>query len=360
MESPIQDVDCAENHPPEAPPHDATQSPTEQSQPSDAGEEGDAPPPPLESQPSLPTDPPPPEAHDFASGEQGAVPEGAAPTASEASHDTEDEDVTPPARPWPSPLDTTSFPNTPAGLASAAPSSSSQTSEHQPGHGSVADPADRVFPIRSVVSVDNSATAAWPRSSGEFEYGGRSESRFRDSRHSSVSRGESEHISAPGMKRADTMPAPGGESSSSVGGPKTDKANRKSALSGSVSVGSPQPPEYGRGTGDLPMFNDASSVASNESAAPSENASFRSKGTNSTNHHVGSETNEPLDNNFVTTRFKHVVTDEGHAILTGRDGILERCEDEPIHTPGAVVRNPQGASSSFLECRVHNFISGQG
>jgi len=37
-----------------------------------------------------------------------------------------------------------------------------------------------------------------------------------------------------------------------------------------------------------------------------------------------------------TQRFKHVVTQEGHAVITGRDGTLQRCEDEPIHMPGAV------------------------
>ncbi|RYC53830.1 hypothetical protein CHU98_g12379 [Xylaria longipes] len=30
------------------------------------------------------------------------------------------------------------------------------------------------------------------------------------------------------------------------------------------------------------------------------------------------------------------MTDDGHAIVAGRDGTLQRCEDEPIHTPGAV------------------------
>lgn len=38
-----------------------------------------------------------------------------------------------------------------------------------------------------------------------------------------------------------------------------------------------------------------------------------------------------------TARFKHVVTEEGHAVIVGRDGdTLQRCEDEPIHIPGAV------------------------
>lgn len=40
---------------------------------------------------------------------------------------------------------------------------------------------------------------------------------------------------------------------------------------------------------------------------------------------------------LVTARFKHMVTSEGHAIITGRDGdVLQRCEDEPIHIPGAI------------------------
>ncbi|KEF54446.1 uncharacterized protein A1O9_09613 [Exophiala aquamarina CBS 119918] len=40
---------------------------------------------------------------------------------------------------------------------------------------------------------------------------------------------------------------------------------------------------------------------------------------------------------LITARFTHVVTDGGHAIITGRDGeTLQRCEDEPIHIPGAI------------------------
>lgn len=38
----------------------------------------------------------------------------------------------------------------------------------------------------------------------------------------------------------------------------------------------------------------------------------------------------------MTVRFRHVMTDDGHAVITGRDGTLQRCEDESIHTPGAV------------------------
>lgn len=40
---------------------------------------------------------------------------------------------------------------------------------------------------------------------------------------------------------------------------------------------------------------------------------------------------------LVTHRFKHVTTEGGHMIITGREGdTLQRCEDEPIHIPGAI------------------------
>ncbi|WEW55793.1 hypothetical protein PRK78_001226 [Emydomyces testavorans] len=43
------------------------------------------------------------------------------------------------------------------------------------------------------------------------------------------------------------------------------------------------------------------------------------------------------EHQHVTTRFRHIVTDKGHAVITGRDdGVLQHCEDEPIHIPGAV------------------------
>lgn len=39
----------------------------------------------------------------------------------------------------------------------------------------------------------------------------------------------------------------------------------------------------------------------------------------------------------VTTRFKHIMIENGHAVITGRDGpIFQYCEDEPIRIPGAI------------------------
>ncbi|KAL4972787.1 hypothetical protein BDW66DRAFT_115550 [Aspergillus desertorum] len=44
---------------------------------------------------------------------------------------------------------------------------------------------------------------------------------------------------------------------------------------------------------------------------------------------------EPYE--LMTTRFRHVVTDDGHAVITGRTvDSFKACEDEPIHIPGAI------------------------
>jgi hypothetical protein len=45
-----------------------------------------------------------------------------------------------------------------------------------------------------------------------------------------------------------------------------------------------------------------------------------------------SEEDEPI----VTFRFEHTQDSDGHHVVVGREGILRRCEDEPITTPGAV------------------------
>ncbi|KKK12932.1 hypothetical protein ARAM_006917 [Aspergillus rambellii] len=40
---------------------------------------------------------------------------------------------------------------------------------------------------------------------------------------------------------------------------------------------------------------------------------------------------------LVTTRFRHIVTSDGHAVVTGRTvDSFKACEDEPIHIPGAI------------------------
>ncbi|KAH7913421.1 hypothetical protein BJ138DRAFT_1146165 [Hygrophoropsis aurantiaca] len=50
----------------------------------------------------------------------------------------------------------------------------------------------------------------------------------------------------------------------------------------------------------------------------------------------GSSALSSPDETFVTMRYEHVEDENGHHVLTGREGKLTKCEDEPIRTPGAV------------------------
>ncbi|WVQ76469.1 hypothetical protein IAR50_006137 [Cryptococcus sp. DSM 104548] len=45
---------------------------------------------------------------------------------------------------------------------------------------------------------------------------------------------------------------------------------------------------------------------------------------------------EHLDQPTLTARFEYVLTEDGHHVVNGREGVLKRCEDEPISTPGAI------------------------
>lgn len=69
-----------------------------------------------------------------------------------------------------------------------------------------------------------------------------------------------------------------------------------------------------------------------------DSASIRSQTTFDAQSMADSVRSQPDDaGGLLTARFKHAVTQEGHAVIIGRDGdTLQRCEDEPIHIPGAV------------------------
>ncbi|KAH8684598.1 putative cyanobacterial phytochrome B [Tricladium varicosporioides] len=84
----------------------------------------------------------------------------------------------------------------------------------------------------------------------------------------------------------------------------------------------------------MQLFHDADSERSNDtSQPPSINDMTLSNSHNSQRPWTPTD----QDPGLVTARFKHIVTAEGHAVITGRDGdTLQRCEDEPIHVPGAI------------------------
>lgn len=201
-------------------------------------------------------------------------------------------------------------------------SSWSAASDRQLGHGSQTDPADRVFPIRSVISVN-------PTGRPDNEYFPR------------MSAGNS----GPGIPmssdpRLDTSNLTGRSNSinndsllsPTLGSPPavdTERSKRRAHNNGAKS--SIQADAERQGSRPLPIFNTDSSDEEG-SETPGEVGAFHPSVSGGDAHSV---TDSAIDG-LMTTRFKHVATDDGHLIITGRDGTLQRCEDEPIHTPGAV------------------------
>lgn len=97
----------------------------------------------------------------------------------------------------------------------------------------------------------------------------------------------------------------------------------ESPLSSERSFGAIAPPDPA-----IILSSDAGSVRS----ARDSIASVLSAGT------PGGPTGGAPEEVFVTQRFAYQQTDDGHMVVTGISGAekMQRCEDEPIHCPGAI------------------------
>ncbi|KAI0107666.1 hsp90-like protein [Hypoxylon sp. NC0597] len=200
--------------------------------------------------------------------------------------------------------------------AANLPTSCSTDPDRQPDHrtsvGSTADPSDRVFPIRSVISVDQSQPSPLKSARDPGE-------QSRIARHETT---------WDGRRRPETG-STSARSPQGRGG--VGRSRRKEALSDSM--GSPPPrSERVSSVGPLPLFTYASSDGSDKTKESTSVRTEESHPGDSSGRRSPAELNDTL----MTARFRHVITDEGHAVITGRNGTLQRCEDEPIHAPGAV------------------------
>ncbi|KAK3384567.1 hypothetical protein B0T24DRAFT_517281 [Lasiosphaeria ovina] len=199
-------------------------------------------------------------------------------------------------------------------------------SERHPTHGNGKDPADRVFPIRSVVSVDLAGRTSSEQQENRrrlslSESGG---SAFRISFSSNPSPTPASRPNFDSLARRTTSPP---AAIGSIAAPFVKARQRRlNTMSGSMSSIQADAERHGRVT---PMsLNLDSSGESDPDEDPHSQVGGSSNGRRS-----------PADlftESFYAPRFKHVLTDEGHAVITGRDGKLQRCEDEPIQAPGAV------------------------
>ncbi|KAK4693064.1 two-component system, chemotaxis family, sensor kinase Cph1, partial [Lecanoromycetidae sp. Uapishka_2] len=195
---------------------------------------------------------------------------------------------------------------------------------------------DRVFPIRSVVSVDPNPTpkARVDANSGDYfqtmslPNSATSDRIMGGRRQFSTGSGHStEPSSEAGSVDSASRRAQGLEAQASAGAQENEPRELTASARGRDST-SKDPKERMGGSRQMQTFADTDSVVSQSTAQGAEDSRSVAESLRS---------NEDTGTGLVTARFRHVVTDGGHAVIVGRDGeTLQRCEDEPIHIPGAV------------------------
>ncbi|KAH7157671.1 putative phytochrome-like histidine kinase PHY1p [Dactylonectria estremocensis] len=172
--------------------------------------------------------------------------------------------------------------------------------------------SDRVFPIRSVIRVDH-ANIRNPRDD-YFPT-----TRDGEIRNLSFQPPNNSREMGSDLRRSDTMPARISDDMTAVTRRKNTGGPMSSIQLDAARQGHTHTPlELDTGASDLEVGEPlpALDIEPDASSATS--------------------TGQSLPDAHITTRFTHVVTEEGYALITGRDGVLQRCEDEPIHTPGAI------------------------
>ncbi|KAK3079907.1 hypothetical protein LTS18_003619, partial [Coniosporium uncinatum] len=184
---------------------------------------------------------------------------------------------------------------------------------------------DRVFPIRSVVSVDPTPTpGARPDTGGYFYTPGRAN----DSRRRSETTESETSTHRPdlpdGLDSKETI-----REQPRIEEKEDREGSREREKTGGVNQASNRRQQASR----LPteIFSD---IRSNDTTSERPPGPPTSLGPASS---VTSGKSSVEEGGILTARFKHVISEDGHAVITGRDGeTLQRCEDEPIHIPGAV------------------------
>jgi light-regulated signal transduction histidine kinase (bacteriophytochrome) len=265
--------------------------------------------------------------------EQPAPPDRAA--ADSASPQSPGDDAAPVAGTADQPLDSPAPPDGPHKSTAAASTQgqhgivtnvgSNRQTGHVQGGSSTVDPSDRVFPIRSVVSVGQSQPTPWvhSRDPTEIDYFPRHEATWDGSRR-------------PSNPRVTTNASTVSHRSSILPDPTSPKHKATVSERNGDDVLSSPPPDSARlsDAAKLQFFSETASTASDRTSVRGA-ASHRDEGASEPRGSVNEPPSE-LNEALMTTRFRHIITDDGHAVITGRDGDLQRCEDEPIHTPGAV------------------------
>lgn len=181
------------------------------------------------------------------------------------------------------------------------------------------DAADRVFPVRSVISVEPTP-AHRPERSDTGYFGARA-------RKPSVSGPEGQADGLGSQRRA---------SSDQEMTSRGDDGGRRGPAS--PRTGPPSSPGS-RLSGQYNYINAIMKDSSSPAASEKDDRDGISARTGTSQRPSSMRSRASIDETggLLTARFKHVVSEGGHAVITGRGGeTLQRCEDEPIHIPGAV------------------------
>lgn len=201
--------------------------------------------------------------------------------------------------------------------------------------GSPPSNTDRVFPIRSAVSVDHSQTTL-----------------FNPSRRKSTDSSDY-FVRGPGAVGDMAGLSPPQPLSDSDGTPTGQAAEQRGRERRSPIATSQDKYDRLGGENRSQLFN-------SDDRSNNLNEELSSKGLGkSTPSQRGTSSDQGSVTEHITAKYKHVVTAEGHAVITGRDGEeLQRCEDEAIHIPGAVqgfgllIALEQGREEGILQVRI--------
>lgn len=164
------------------------------------------------------------------------------------------------------------------------------------------DAADLVYPIRSVVSISNppkltpsSPNTPWNSSNGVAE-----------SVANRVPAGVCVGLGIHMGRSKSPGGSPGRQPSIVLAGMTSEEASRLGSSGASLIV------EDSSASGEEEMADD--------------------------NEIITGGTRNDREGGYVATRFEHKMTGDGHCVITGVSGSekMQRCEDEPIHIPGAV------------------------
>ncbi|EMC99671.1 hypothetical protein BAUCODRAFT_60611, partial [Baudoinia panamericana UAMH 10762] len=195
--------------------------------------------------------------------------------------------------------------------------------------------ADRVFPIRSVVSVDPNPTpsARQRERDSYFQHAAQA-------RRKSIPSGDYSHEGTPPRLQQTGVERP---ASPRARQPALGSQSRQGSTSSTAESSLDAPRMSPQQRHNPQTFNDiiSSDTSSDKSTADRDSVARGVSEDRPSNSRSGSfrstRTTQDETGPLVTARFKHVITEGGHAVVTGRDGeTLQRCEDEPIHIPGAV------------------------